>query len=178
MKIYEEILKKYEELNKNAKPGGIVFFGTDWMAEVPISEMAKDNGFTQNVYNRSVKGFLIKDSEKLINPCIEKLNPKKVFINVGENDIKSEDFSVEEFLEKYEWMLYTIHTSCKCDIYILSLLDDTNGKVNDALAKLAKSYGCEYIDIGACKNSYSGFFSRVRFFMRSHPITFFEAMTM
>lgn len=178
MKNYEEILKKYEELNKSAKPGGIVFFGTDWMAEMPISEMAKDNGFSENVYNRSVKGFLIKDSEHILNACVKKLSPEKVFINVGENDLKNIDFNMDEFVEKYEWMLYTIHTSCNCNIYILSLLDDKTGKVNEALEKLANNYGCEYIDISACQNSYSGFFSRVRFFMRNHPITFFEAMTM
>lgn len=178
MKDIKQILNDFKELNKRAKTGGIVFFGTDWLAKVPICEIARDDGLEVAVYNRSMNGILLKDSENCIDACISDLKPCKVFINMGENDVKSENFNEDEFFEKYEWLLYTINAKCKCNIYVLSLFNDKNGILNKKLKILAENYGCEYIDISMCEESHLSFFSRIRFFMRTHPITFFEAMTM
>lgn len=178
MKDFRETLENFRELNRKAKKGGIVFFGTDWLADMPIGEIARENGLETAVYNRSVSGAYLKDGEGCIDVCVTDLKPCKVFINMGENDVKSENFNEDEFLEKYEWLLYTINARCKCDIYVLSLFNDQNGILNRKLKSLAENYGCEYIDISMCEKSHLSFFSRIRFFMRTRPITFFEAMTM
>lgn len=178
MKNFEQILRDFKELNKKAKQGGIVFFGTDWLAGVPIGEIARDNGLETAVYNRSINGAFLRDGESCIDVCVTDLKPCKVFINMGENDVKNDGFDEETFFEKYEWMLYTINAKCKCEIYILSVFGDKSGAINKKLRALAENYGCEYIDIGMCEKSHLNFFSKIRFFMRTRPITFFEAMTM
>lgn len=173
-----EIVDKYKKLNLLIKNGGTVFFGADWLYNIPLSEIAESYGADMPIYNRSVKGLKMKDCEKVIDTCVCDINPDKVFINIGENDVTDENFNAGEFFDKYEWLLYTIHSKCKCDIYILSVVTDKNTRVNSRLEELAKKHGCEYIDIQCCGQPVLNFFPKMRFFLRREPITFSEAMSM
>lgn len=177
MTEYTEKLNQYKLLNSIAEQNGSVFFGADWLCAVPLAELAQDNEMAA-IYNRSLQGLTIKDAEQMLETCILALQPGKVFINIGENDIRDAKFDAREFIEKYEWLLYTIHANCKCSIYILSVVTDKYGIVNEPLKALAEKYGCEYVDILACRNSWVQFFSKMRFFLRRRPITFCEAMQM
>lgn len=174
MTEYDEKLKSYSELNEKAEKNSIVFFGTDWLCDVPVAELARDNGIDEAVYNRSVKGLLLKDSEKVIDECICSLRPERIFINIGENDVK-EGFDSGEFAERFEWLLYTINAKCGCKIFILSIVNDSCN-ANEIIKKIADKYGCEYIDIRSCRQSAATFFSKIRYFLRHRPITFCEAM--
>ena len=176
MTDYINSLNKYKILNETAEKNADVFFGADWLYDIPIAELTRDNGIDTTVYNRSLKGLTIKDTDKIIETCIYAIHPAKVFINIGENDITDKNFNAEEFVEKYEWLLYTIHSKCDCSIFILSVVSDRSGIVNEKLKALAEKYGCEYIDIQACRTSLVKFISKLRFFLRRHPITFCEAM--
>lgn len=177
MNNYDEILNNYKKLNEKAiKGSSVVLFGADWLSKVPISEISRDSGMDTVIYNRSIKGLSLKDSEKVAEICITQLNPSKVFINLGENDMTEAGFVKEEFAEKFEWLLYVIHSCCNCDIYILSIVNDIKGEANDILQNISQKYGCEYIDIRECKTSFINFFNKIRFFLRTHPITFCEAM--
>lgn len=129
------------------------------------------------MYNRSLKGLLLDDAEQVLEDCVCTLLPDKVFINIGENDIKSVNFNGDDFEEKYEWLLYAIHSKCNCEIYILSVMNDKQNSVNKILKKLAEKYECEYIDINSCQASALKIFSKIRFLLRTHSITFCEALT-
>lgn len=176
MSKFEDILLKYHKLNETSEKGGAVFFGADWLSEIPIAELAQGSEESTAVYNRSISGLSIKDAEKAVEECICRLNPCKVFISIGENDITSPDFSASEFAEKYEWLLYSINSKCNCSLYIMSLSNDKSGAVNEMLKKLSEKHGCGYIDVNDCKMSFPKFFSKIRFFLRNRPITFYEAM--
>jgi len=167
-------LDEYKLLNKKAEKHSVVFFGADWLYDIPVAELARDNGIDTAVYNRSLRGLSLKDSEKIIDECICDLSPDKVFINIGENDI-SDSFDADEFAEKFEWLLYTVNAKCRCRIYILSIVNDSQG-ANEIIKKIAEKYGCEYIDIRNCCKSAVEFFAKIRFFLRQHRITFCEAM--
>ena len=178
MSKYDEALNKYKELNKSAQGGGAVFFGADWIADFPIYELAKSNLLDTDIYNRSLKGLTIDLAEKVIDTCVYSLSPEKVFISIGENDILQEDFNCNDFSEKFEWLLYAIHSKCNCTIYILSVVNEKPDVINKALKSIAEKYNCEYIDVQSYKDSFSKFFSKLCFFLRKRPVSFLEAMTL
>ena len=175
---YENIIDKYKHMNKSAVKNGIVFFGTDWLFDIPIAEFSNDNGVEAAVHNRSIKGLKLKDAENVLDCCVCDLNPIKVFINIGENDIKSSVFDINAFQEQYEWLLYNIHSKSKAKIHILSIVDDKYVNANSILKQLSEKYGCEYIDIRDCKTSPWSLFSKIRFFLRCKPVSFCDVMAM
>lgn len=177
MKEYEECLENYRTLNKEARDNAIVFFGADWLSNVPVAEIIRDNNSDAVVYNRSIRGARLKESIQFIENSVCELNPIKIFVNIGENDISDENFKPEEFAERYEWLLYEINSKCKCEIYALSLINDDSGEVNNIIKSIAVKHGCQYIDINKCRFSIDHFFSEIRYFLRNKPITFFEAMS-
>lgn len=176
MKQYMQKLEEYKTLNNVAERKSSVFFGADWLSSIPMTELAESIGMP--IYNRSLKGLRIEDAESVLEICVSSLDPGKVFISLGENDIAENDFDEDSFCEKYEWLLYTIHSKCSCEIYILSIPNDKASGVNIRLRRIAEKYGCEFIDVQNCRNSFMKFFSMVRYFLRSHPISFCEAMSM
>ncbi|MBQ8526544.1 MAG: hypothetical protein IJ460_07510 [Clostridia bacterium] len=175
MTEYTEILNNYKTINSSAEKNAVVFFGADWLSGIPVAELARDAGIDAPVYNRSLSGLTLGEAEQAADTCVCSLQPDKVFINIGENDI-CEGFDKKEFAEKYEWLLYTLHSKCCCKIYILSIVNDKFGAANGMLRAIAEKYGCEYVDIQDCRTSFRSFFSKVRFFLRKHPISFYEAM--
>ena len=177
MSAHAEKMKEYKILNQKAEKNGAVFFGADWLHEIPIGELAQDYDLDIPVYNRSLRGLKIGEAEKMMESVVFPLCPDKVFISLGENDVYAPGFDPVAFAEKFEWLLYTLHAKCHCEMYILSLTDDTCGTVNTLLRKIAEKYECTYIDVRSCC-SLLQFFSKIRFFLRKHPITFFQAINM
>lgn len=174
MNKYAEVLRNYQSLNKGAKEKATVFFGADWLNKIPVTELAQDYGI-ESVYNRSLNGLTLDDAELVLETCVFDLQPDKVFINLGENEPDGLSFDAVEFEEKFEWLLYTIHSKCNCRIYILSVVDNRSRIVNELLKQISEKYECEYIDISNCRTSILNFFTKIRFFLRSKPINFCEA---
>lgn len=171
----------FKQINEVAKENGVVFFGSTYFDSVPVNELAQDFDTDLPVYNRSVGGLTIDKVSDVLESCVLDLEPSKLFICLGDEDIKSECFSLSDFIEKYQWMLYTLHNRCKAKIYIVSVmsLDPKASAVNERLKRLAAETGCIYVDTQAALKSAKStlrFFSVLRFFMRKHPITFNEAM--
>ena len=171
----------FKQINEVAKENGVVFFGSTYFESVPVNELAQDFDTDLPVYNRSVGGLTIDKVSDVLESCVLDLEPSKLFICLGDEDIKSECFSLSDFIEKYQWMLYTLHNRCKAKIYIVSVmsLDPKASAVNERLKRLAAETGCIYVDTQAALKSAKStlrFFSVLRFFMRKHPITFNEVM--
>lgn len=110
------------------------------------------------------------------------LQPSKIFLNIGDEDIKSPSFDMESFINKYEWMLLNIHRSCNnCLIYITSIVSPSTlcEKVNKKLEELAKDTGCTFINFGNIKKdelSHSKVFNILKHYIRNSPIGFADAM--
>ena len=171
----------FKQINEVAKENGVVFFGSTYFESVPVNELAQDFDTDLPVYNRSVGGLTIDKVSDVLESCVLDLEPSKLFICLGDEDIKSECFSLSDFIEKYQWMLYTLYNRCKAKIYIVSVmsLDPKASAVNERLKRLAAETGCIYVDTQAALKSAKStlrFFSVLRYFMRKHPITFNEAM--
>ena len=183
MSAYSKELSKYSQMNEVSSTNGIVFFGSTSFNEMPLTELARDYDIDEKVYNRSISGLTIADVDSVLDDCVLNLSPKKVFISIGEEDIEKESFNEKEFLAKYEWMLYTIHDKCDAQIYIVSILSRMSiaSRINERLSKLAKESGCTYIDAASAlyyEKPEMMVFEDLKPYIRSHNITFAEAMKM
>lgn len=171
----------YAEMNDRAEKNGIVFFGTDFFGELPTAELKTVFALDDTVLNRSIRHATVSEMEQALDTCVFALAPKKVFLNIGENDIKDPHFDMDAFLRRYEWLLYTIHNKIKTTIYVVSVISDspTAAKVNDGLKALARECGCRYIDLVpalAAEKPVLRILDILKFFVRSHPISFYDAM--
>lgn len=153
MHTLENELKKYHALNSMAKSNSVVFFGSDSFLKIPFTELSDSFSLDIPVYNRSIKGLSITNCEEVLKECIYELNPSKVFLNIGEEDIKKQDFNCEKFISTYEWLLYTVYTHCKGRIYVVSIAGNNSktSYVNEKLKTIAVNTGCRFIDITAAK---------------------------
>lgn len=183
MKKIDEKVNEYKRLNKVSKKGCVVCFGTDYFNSMNIEELTQDSSLGVSVYNRSFCNLNIEKAiEESVMSCIYELQPRKIFLNFGENDILNSNFDIELFISKYEWLLLNLHRNCKnCKIYIISVLsDDTNiGELNKRIEKLSNEVGCSFIDIGISpKEEYSFLhvFNVLKTYIRNFHISFAEAM--
>ncbi len=176
-------IKKYENMNMNAQTGGVVFFGSDSFDGVAFSELAQSSEIDVPVYNRSFSGLHIGAAVSAADQTVADLAPSKIFINLGEVDISDENFSQDKFIESYRGLLSALHEVSDAAIYVVSIISDSPVavKVNARLKKLARECECEFADISSVAADEKSradvdVFNRLRVLLRSHPISFGEAM--
>ncbi|MCM1544720.1 MAG: hypothetical protein NC110_05405 [Ruminococcus sp.] len=174
-------MNNYQQINQVAKPNGIVFLGSSYLHELPLCELAQDFETDLPVHNRSIDGMTIENVCDNLESCVVELDPSKVFISIGDEDVKNPELNVEKFIEKYQWLLYTLHNRSKAKIYIVSVLSPLPAAslINEKLKKLARETGCQYIDAAQAiraEKPMLRLFDILRIYMRNHPITFREAM--
>lgn len=174
-------IEKYREMNKLAKKGGVVFFGSDNWASLPISELASSFNLNENIYNRSIPDLTIGEMSEYLGACVRELSPSKVFINLGDADIQRGHVDVDDFISKYEWILYSIHMGSNADIFIVSVLSRSPQaeKINSALRRLAYDLGCGFIDITDVLDSESPdlrMFDIMKYYIRRRSVDFYDAM--
>lgn len=147
MTAQKEIIK-FGELNAVSMPNGIVFVGSDYFSSLPINELCASFNLDERIYNRSIKGATISDICEVLDSCVFNLQPCKVFFNLGEKEADS-GMSVKDFITAYEWMLYTVHSKCHAELYVVSVAEKTelHIKYNEALKALCKETGCKFADI-------------------------------
>ena len=79
--------RSYDDLNKIAQKGQILFTGSSLMEQFPVNEIAMSMGITKTIYNRGIGGTTTDDFLAHIGTVLLDLEPSKVFINIGTNDI-------------------------------------------------------------------------------------------
>jgi len=183
-RVYEITTQEhiYKEMNTMVPQGGIVFFGSDLFAQLPAEELTKTFGLHETVLNRSIGNITIDALSEALESCVLDLKPDKVFLNIGDADLKKPEFDLNDFAAKFDWLLYTIHTKTNASIYVVSIVSDTAQAkaLNAKLKDIAADSGIEYID-AACvigsEKPHIRLFDLLKFYIRSHPISFCEAMT-
>ena len=155
--------KLFHEINAAAQPGGIVLVGSGTVAHLPLTELA------------------VEAAGKMLDECVMELKPAKVIFALGAEEAQREDFNLKEFIDQYEWLLYTVNSQMRCRIYVASVLSDAPDvrEMNAALKKLAQSTGCQFVDMAAgkgCDRPMLKAFDILRSNVRERPITFMEAM--
>lgn len=175
MQAYQKIekankLECYRQLNAYVKKDEILFTGSSLAEQFPINELLPD----RTIYNRGVGGFVIDEFLENIDTLIFDLEPSKIFINIGSNDIGLPTYKQDILMAKYQKVLDLIHDKLpQCQVYILSyypvnpnkksfipeeekafiFASRTNAsinKANKALSLLASKNNAQYIDVNTC----------------------------
>ena len=99
-------MQTYRELNSITEAGGVVLFGSNTFASLPVGELAQAFRITEPIYNRSVKDIRIDQIERYLKVCLYDLNPRKIFVNMGDVDIRDENVRSEEHTSELQSHAY------------------------------------------------------------------------
>ncbi|SDE79810.1 Lysophospholipase L1 [Fontibacillus panacisegetis] len=117
------LLKKYKMRNQYIRKGQILFVGSSLMEHFPIDEMQSVLGLDRVIYNRGVGGITTDELLTIMNECIFDLEPTKIFINIGSNDIGGglDDGKKEILLENYNEILSQIKERLpESEVYVMA----------------------------------------------------------
>lgn len=167
-------VQRYKVLNQYVKKGQILFVGSSLMEQFPIYEFIQDYNIKETIYNRGVGGYTTIELIEVLDTLVFELEPSKIFINIGTNDLNLPDYTTEGLIERYETILKKIIERLpQAKIYIMAyypvngeydfgnpymkeaLKVRTNARINEAnkvVEELAKNMGLEFIDVN--KNLY------------------------
>lgn len=165
-------VQDFKTLNRYTKKGAILFTGSSLMEQFPVCEIAASAGIKETIYNRGIGGTTTEDFLREIDTVLLDLEPSKVFLNIGTNDMNSARFGPDwmDRLEKnYERILSIAkeklpETEIYCMAYYpanchmpdaspwqIAMTKDRTpenlAKCDAFVEKLAKRYGYRYIDV-------------------------------
>ena len=163
----ERKLKNYREKNKEAVYGQVVFAGSSLMEMFPINKLLEEHGDDTIIYNRGIGGYVTNELLQVTDVCITDLKPKKVFLNIGTNDLSNPRIPISQRIENYDRILCKIEEALpQAVIYLMAyypvnyeaaaeemkecLKIRTNEKIeraNEEVKKLAQKHGQHYIDV-------------------------------
>lgn len=162
----------YRILNRCAVKGQTVFAGSSLMEFFPIHELQQASGKPFTLYNRGVAGFVTRELLLSLDACILELEPSRLFINIGTNDLGEPDYELSGLIERYEEIVQRVQERLPdCRIAMLAYYpvnaeakfpgvdpadaaeffsrrnNGTLKQANEAVEQLADRLGCEYIDV-------------------------------
>ena len=160
-------VERFRELNKNVIHGKIVFTGSSLMEMFPINKLLEEHNDPTVIYNRGIGGFISAELLDVIDVCVLQLEPSRVFINIGTNDLSDSRIPVQHLMDNYDKIITAIENHIpKVEIYLMAyypvnyeaaaenmkecLKIRNNEKIaaaNREVEKLAAKHGQRYIDI-------------------------------
>lgn len=162
-------LERYREMNRTARKGAVLFAGSSLMEMFPVEQFAADDALPVTVYNRGVGGFVTDELIDNIDVCILELEPSKLFINIGTNDLSDSSRTIQSVMDNYARILQTVKTRLpETKLYLMAyypvnyeaatpemkpcLKIRSNEKItlaNAEVKKLTECFGGKYIDVNA-----------------------------
>lgn len=163
----QEKIINYREKNKHVIPGQIVCAGSSLMEMFPVEKLMEETNQEVVIYNRGIGGFVTRELLDALDVCILDLKPRRLFLNIGTNDLSDASIPMAEIIERYDQILNRVEKALpKTDIYLMAyypinyeaaaeemkpcLLVRTNEKIaqaNEEVRKLAERHGARYIDV-------------------------------
>ncbi len=160
-------VERFRELNKNVIHGKTVFAGSSLMEMFPINKLLGEHNDPTVIYNRGIGGFISAELLAVIDVCVLQLEPSRVFINIGTNDLSDSRIPVQHLMDNYDKIITAIENHIpKVEIYLMAyypvnyeaaaenmkecLKIRNNEKIaaaNKEVEKLAAKHGQKYIDI-------------------------------
>ncbi len=166
--------KMYRRLNRCAQKGKVVLAGSSLCEQFPVNELLMDRGEAAVVYNRGISGDTIGGYRGRLEDCVYALEPGKVFINIGTNDMNGEAFDEAAFVASYRALLEEMRARLsKARIYVLSYYpvcgklaaraEWSRGRSNErvrsanrAVERMAGEMGLTWIDLGGLLEDEAG----------------------
>jgi len=120
MKLFEEIaardrlikIERFKHLNSFAKKGHLVFAGSSLAEQFPINEMLQNYREERLrdiiIYKRGIGGDVTTNLLQDLNLCVLDLEPSKLFINIGTNDMGKPGYLEMTLFDNYRLILQRI----------------------------------------------------------------------
>ncbi len=186
MSIYEREIKEYTALNKVAKKGSIVIFGSSFAKNIPASELAGSYNMDCCIYNRSINDLSVFDAPNVIEKCIADIVPRKIIIQLGETDLAKGYKTIPEIADAYKKLIVEIKNYIdSCEIIITSVCNSETliypSELNSKLSSIALNMKCKYADITvaeAHKQPYIRAFEMLKPYIRTSNLSFADSMNM
>ena len=107
-----QMVQSWQTLNKSCQPGQIVFTGSSLMEMFPVEKFAAEEGPDfPIVYNRGVGGWRTEEMLACLNEMVIDLQPRRVFINIGTNDLSDAAVTIDALIGRYEDILARIEAA-------------------------------------------------------------------
>lgn len=166
----EQMVKDFHIWNKDAVKSQTVFTGSSLMEMFPVEEWVRELGpDAPIVYNRGVGGYKTSDLLPILDVCVFELEPRKVFINIGTNDLSDDSIPLEKVMSNYDQIItqieerlpgviiymmayYPVNYDAAAEEMKPCLLIRTNEKINRAnelVEQLAARHGQRFINVNA-----------------------------
>jgi len=168
-RMSERKVREYRERNVVALKGQTVCAGSSLMENFPINELLMSKGNTKTVYNRGMSGFTIDQYDEVLDVCVLDLEPSKLFINIGSNDLNLAGDTIGNLIRKYRALIQRVQAALPdCKITMMAFYpcrEEDSGMppmpdriprtmanvnlANEQVQALAAELGCDYIDCNA-----------------------------
>ena len=156
--------------NRQCEQGAVLFAGSSLMEMFPVEKFAKEEGpGFPTVYNRGLGGWRTDDMLPMLDTLVIDLQPRRLFINIGTNDLSDPAVTIDDLIERYERILSTIEAGVPgVEIVLMAyypinydaadegmkatLRIRTNERIrqaNEAVRAIAARRGHRYIDVNA-----------------------------
>lgn len=162
-------LENYRKQNQMVEKGHILFVGSSLMEMFPIEELIKEKHLPLTAYNRGIGGYKTEDLLEVLDVCVYDLSPRRIFINIGTNDLSDPAISLDQMIANYDQILTSIQEHLpEAELYLMAyypvnpkaaapemkacLEIRTNEKIaaaNREVMKLAQKHHARYIDVNA-----------------------------
>ena len=157
-------------LNQTCEKAAIVFAGSSLMEMFPVEKFARQEGPNfPTVYNRGLGGWRTEDMLPMLDTLVIDLQPRRVFINIGTNDLSDPSVTIDALIARYDEILHRIEQGVPgVEIVLMAyypinydaadegmkanLRVRTNERIrqaNEAVQALADRRGHRYIDVNA-----------------------------
>ena len=104
-----ELVRQYHLRNLASPKGGIVFVGSSLMEMFPIEEWVAELPEPRPVvYNRGIGGYTTVDLLPILDIVAWEMQPSKVFINIGTNDLNDPSQTTDMIMARYDAILTQI----------------------------------------------------------------------
>lgn len=168
-------INRFRVLNQTVKKGETLFTGSSLMEQFPINELAQDFDVKTVIYNRGIGGYTTDDMLAHMDEQIFGVEPSRIFINIGTNDIGMPTNTFEEnlshMLTNYREILTQIKNRLpEAEVFLMAYYpvnenaagedapeylkymfkNRTNENIltaNTEVEKLAAEFGYHYIDV-------------------------------
>ena len=164
------MVQSWQTLNQSCLKGQIVFTGSSLMEMFPVETFAAEEGSGfPVVYNRGVGGWRTEEMLACLDEMVIGLLPRRVFINIGTNDLSDSSVTISALMTRYEEILtrikagvphvqivmmayYPVNYEAAAESMKACLRIRTNERIraaNQAVQALAGRLGYRYIDVNA-----------------------------
>ena len=164
------MVQSWQTLNQSCRKGQTVFTGSSLMEMFPVEKFACEEGPDfPVVYNRGVGGWRTEDMLLCLDEMVIGLQPRRVFINIGTNDLSDPSVTIADLIARYEDILsriqaavpgveitlmayYPINYDAAAESMKACLRIRTNERIhqaNEAVRAMADRRGLRFIDVNA-----------------------------